>query len=45
MGIRSGPATEPASGSTYVKTIDGWLYLTVIIDLADRKVVGWADLK
>lgn len=20
----------------------GWLYLTVILDLADRKVVGWA---
>ncbi len=42
MGIGSGPATEPASGSTYIKTTNGWLYLTVIVDLADRKVIGWA---
>ena len=42
MGIRSGPATVSASGSTYIKTIEGWLYLTVIVDLADRKVIGWA---
>ena len=30
------------SDITYVKTRQGWLYLTVILDLADRKVVGWA---
>ena len=30
------------SDITYVKTAQGWLYLTVIIDLADRKVIGWA---
>ena len=30
------------SDITYIKTTEGWLYLTVIIDLADRKVVGWA---
>ena len=30
------------SDITYVKTYQGWLYLTVIIDLFDRKVVGWA---
>ena len=35
----------PASGSTYIRTEEGWLYLTAILDLADRKVVGWADLK
>jgi transposase InsO family protein len=28
---------------TYVKTIRGWLYLTVILDLFDRKVIGWAQ--
>jgi transposase InsO family protein len=39
------PATEPASGYTYLRTGEGWLYLTAILDLADRKVVGWADLK
>jgi len=30
------------SDITYVKTQQGWMYLTVIIDLFDRKVVGWA---
>jgi putative transposase len=27
---------------TYVPTRDGWLYLAVILDLASRRVVGWA---
>ncbi|WP_164856368.1 IS3 family transposase [Lujinxingia sediminis] len=27
---------------TYVWTIRGWLYLAVLIDLASRRVVGWA---
>jgi transposase InsO family protein len=30
------------SDITYIKTLQGWLYLTVIIDLYDRKVVGWS---
>jgi putative transposase len=30
------------SDITYIKTMTGWLYLTMILDLADRKVVGWA---
>jgi len=30
------------SDITYIKTSQGWLYLTVIIDLADRKVIGWS---
>lgn len=30
------------SDLTYIKTTQGWLYLTVILDLADRKVIGWA---
>jgi putative transposase len=30
------------SDLTYIKTTNGWLYLTVIVDLADRKVVGWS---
>jgi transposase InsO family protein len=30
------------SDLTYIRTALGWLYLTVIIDLADRKVVGWS---
>jgi putative transposase len=30
------------SDITYIKTGQGWLYLTVIIDLWDRAVVGWS---
>ena len=30
------------SDLTYIQTKEGWLYLTVIIDLFDRKVVGWS---
>ncbi|MES1182090.1 MAG: IS3 family transposase, partial [Flavobacterium sp.] len=30
------------SDITYVDTKQGWLYLTTIIDLFDRKVIGWA---
>ena len=30
------------SDITYIKTSQGWLYLTVIIDLGDRKVIGWS---
>jgi len=27
---------------TYIRTWEGWLYLTVILDLFNRKVVGWS---
>ena len=27
---------------TYLKTVEGWLYLAVVIDLFSRRVVGWA---
>lgn len=30
------------SDITYVRTGKGWLYLTAVIDLYDRKVIGWA---
>lgn len=30
------------SDLTYVHTAQGWLYLTTVIDLFDRKVIGWA---
>jgi transposase InsO family protein len=35
------PAQVWVSDITYIRTSKGWLYLTVIIDLFDRKVVGW----
>lgn len=30
------------SDITYIKTNTGWLYLTTVIDLYDRQVLGWA---
>ena len=30
------------SDITYIRTYEGWLYLTVVIDLYSRRVVGWA---
>lgn len=35
-------AQKWVSDLTYIKTAEGWIYLTAILDLADRKVVGWA---
>lgn len=36
------PAEKWVSDITYIRTIQGWLYLTIIMDLYDRKIVGWA---
>ncbi len=30
------------SDITYIHTKQGWLYLTIIMDLYDRKIIGWA---
>ena len=30
------------SDITYIKTMEGWLYLAVVMDLYSRKIVGWA---
>jgi putative transposase len=30
------------SDLTYISTTQGWLYLTTVIDLFNRKVIGWA---
>jgi len=38
----SRPGEIWVSDITYCKTRNGWLYLTVIIDLYDRKVIGWS---
>lgn len=31
-----------ASDITYIDTLEGWLYLAVIIDLRSRRVIGWS---
>jgi transposase InsO family protein len=36
------PAKKWVSDITYIWTLEGWLYLTTVIDLYDRKVVGWS---
>ena len=38
----SAPDKVWVSDITYIATERGWLYLTVIIDLFSRMVVGWA---
>ena len=30
------------SDITYVRTLEGWLYLTVVMDLYNRKIIGWS---
>lgn len=38
----SEPGKKWVSDLTYIKTVEGWLYLTIIMDLYDRKIIGWA---
>jgi transposase InsO family protein len=36
------PGQKWVSDITYLRTENGWVYLTVVIDLFDRRVIGWA---
>lgn len=36
------PNSAWVSDITYIRTKQGWLYLTTVIDLFDRKVIGWS---
>ncbi|MEM8899238.1 MAG: IS3 family transposase [Bacteroidota bacterium] len=38
----SAPAKVWVSDISYIPTEEGWLYLTIIMDLFDRKIIGWA---
>lgn len=38
----SGVNQRWVSDMTYIPTMEGWLYLAIIMDLFSRKVVGWA---
>lgn len=40
--LPTGPNQSWASDITYIRTLSGWLYLAVTMDLFSRKVVGWA---
>jgi len=36
------PDTAWVTDITYIPTLEGWLYLAVVLDLCTRRVVGWA---
>ena len=38
----AGPNLVWVSDLTYVPTREGWLFLAIVLDLASRRVVGWA---
>ncbi|MFH6966566.1 IS3 family transposase [Flavobacterium sp. FlaQc-28] len=38
----SGQNQAWVSDITYIRTAEGWAYLTTVIDLFDRKVIGWS---
>jgi len=38
----TGPSKSWVSDITYIGTGEGWLYLTTIMDLYDRKIIGWS---
>lgn len=44
--LSAGPPTRPdqvwVTDITYVATVQGWIYLAVVMDLCSRKVLGWA---
>lgn len=37
-----GPDESWVTDFTYIRTHEGWLYLTVVIDLFQRQVIGWS---
>lgn len=39
------PSEKWVSDITYIRTNSGWLYLTIIMDLFDRKIIGWSMSK
>lgn len=44
FGVHTIPSQDRVwtSDITYVPTREGWLYLAVLLDLASRRIVGWA---
>ena len=40
--VASGPNKKWVTDITYVRTAEGWLYLSVVLDLYSRLVIGWA---
>lgn len=44
FGVGPGTSSSPVwvSDITYVPTREGWLFLAIVLELASRRVVGWA---
>lgn len=40
--VAEAPGRKWVSDITYIPTRQGWMYLTIIMDLYDRKIIGWA---
>lgn len=40
--VAKAPGRKWVSDITYIPTHQGWMYLTIIMDLYDRKIIGWA---
>jgi putative transposase len=36
------PNTAWVTDITYIRTHEGWLYLSVVLDLFSRQIVGWS---
>jgi len=36
------PGEKCVSDITYIQTIEGFIYLTTVLDLYDRKIIGWS---
>lgn len=41
--VATAPNTIWLADITYIATGEGWLYLAAVLDLATRKIVGWAE--
>ena len=38
----AGTSIAPGSPTSPTQTVEGWLYLAVVMDLASRRIVGWS---
>jgi transposase InsO family protein len=41
----SAPSMVWVSDITFIPTLEGWCFLTIVMDLFDRKIIGWATSK
>ena len=40
--VAAGPDEKWCADFTYVPTLEGWLFLAIVVDLFSRRIVGWA---